>query len=60
MPRRTHSFSLPVHVLDELRRLAETRDESMSFLLREALRAYLREHVAETVLPAHDARRKQT
>jgi predicted transcriptional regulator len=44
MTRRSHSFSLPLPVLDELRRLAEERDESMSFLLREALREYLRQH----------------
>jgi predicted transcriptional regulator len=51
MTRRSHSFSLPLHVLDDLRRLAEERDESMSFFLREALREYLRQH-----LPGHAQR----
>ncbi len=45
MTRRSHSFSLPLPVLDDLRRLAEERDESMSFVLREALREYLRQHL---------------
>lgn len=52
MTRCTHSFSLPIQVLDDLRRLAEERDESMSFLLREALRAYLHDHPTGQATPA--------
>jgi Arc/MetJ-type ribon-helix-helix transcriptional regulator len=52
MPHRSYSFSLPLHVIDDLRRLAEAREESMSFVIREALRAYFREHLGDRSQPA--------
>jgi hypothetical protein len=45
MTRRTHSFSFAERDLEDLRALAALREESLSFVLREALRAYLREHL---------------
>jgi hypothetical protein len=45
MPRRVQGFSLSDQDLEDLRVLAEARGESMSFILREALRAYVRIHL---------------
>lgn len=41
MPRHLGDFSLHRDLYEALRREAERRDESMSFIVREALRAYL-------------------
>lgn len=43
--RHSQSFSLPSHVMEQIRRLAELRGESMSFVVREALRCYLAAHL---------------
>lgn len=45
MPRRSQGFSVSDRDLEDLRALAEAREESMSFILREALRAYFRIHL---------------
>lgn len=43
--RQSQSFSLPAPIMEQIRRLAELRGESMSFVVREALRCYLAEHL---------------
>lgn len=37
----SQSFSLRGHMLEEIRILAQERGESMSFIVREALRSYI-------------------
>ena len=47
MSRRVQGFSISDHDLEDLRALADARGESMSFILREALRAYVRLHMPD-------------
>jgi hypothetical protein len=60
MTRRSHSFSLPLTVLEDLRRFAEERDESMSFVLREALREYLPAHLPKHVQRSSEEDKQRT
>lgn len=52
--RQSQSFSLPTPIMEQIRRLAELRGESMSFVVREALRCYLAAH-----LPIEEERSKE-
>jgi hypothetical protein len=45
MARCSQSFSFSERDIEDLRALAALRQESMSFVMREALRAYLREYL---------------
>ena len=59
MSRRSHSFSLPIDVLEDIRSLAEERDESMSFIIREALREYLHKHLHKQGPRSQDEEKKR-
>ncbi len=59
MSRRVQGFSISDDDLEDLRALAEARGESMSFILREALRAYIRTHMPERRPPEESRNRER-